>query len=679
MLLGAAQPLHAQTARDSLRDTTRYVLPRIVVNAARERAAPPPVAVSTIRPELLVRIPSANSVDLIRRVALIEVHEQGQGPGFAADVVIRGFTSDHSADVLLVIDGVPVNLPIHGHGEGYADWSVLLPAAISSSRVVYGTASPLYGDFALGGVVEVFTAAAAESTAYSLSGSQHGDLGVWLRTGTSKDDRGQLATLDLRRQQGWRQNSDYLLGNALLRGWHKLGNGRVEGGLATYATRWNSPGYISVAQYNARELDAFADESDGGAALRLVGHGRLAATLGTNAGLQVSTWLLWSDWRLFLHLPEAADEPVEQVGERDRRTGGGGQVEYTRLLGRGELTLGLSARADGARYHIGRTETRAPVSERESLSARYHQVALYVRRRHQFGRRVGIDVGARADVIRHAALNHLLSSSAWQSATAAVISPKLGARYELNSSTSLRGSFSRGFRSAVGVIGDPGRPPILAWSSDLGVQHTTQRIDLQAALFRMDVDNERRLDPVTQRISSKGSSVRQGLDTRVAWRPLDRLELRLSLTWNDARLTGAYADAHDDHKQNSIVPARVVQVTHHISALHPGADEGAVPGVARYHGIVGADLRLGHALLTADWRVTGPYIPIGEPNVETQAYVLFDIGVNLALSPAASLDLSLQNALDIRHPELRASGFINPGAPRTLRAALRVNHKKAAS
>src|SRR5688572_7005113 len=150
-LLLRAAALHGQTARDSLRDTARYILPRIVVNAPRERAAPPPVAVLNLRPEALVRIQAANSFDLIRRVAAIEVHEQGQGPGFASDIVIRGFTSDHSADVLLVIDGVPVNLPIHGHGEGYADWSVLLPAAIRSSRVVYGTASPLYGDFALGG------------------------------------------------------------------------------------------------------------------------------------------------------------------------------------------------------------------------------------------------------------------------------------------------------------------------------------------------------------------------------------------------------------------------------------------------------------------------------------------------------------------------------------------------
>jgi hypothetical protein len=40
-----------------------------------------------------------------------------------------------------------------------------------------------------------------------------------------------------------------------------------------------------------------------------------------------------------------------------------------------------------------------------------------------------------------------------------------------------------------------------------------------------------------------------------------------------------------------------------------------------------------------------------------------------------SLDLDLLNVLDQKYPELRASGFLNPGAPRTLRAALRLGRE----
>jgi outer membrane receptor for ferric coprogen and ferric-rhodotorulic acid len=71
-------------------------------------------------------------------------------------------------------------------------------------------------------------------------------------------------------------------------------------------------------------------------------------------------------------------------------------------------------------------------------------------------------------------------------------------------------------------------------------------------------------------------------------------------------------------------------------------------------------------------RFSGPYTPIGEPGVQTQSYAVLDLGTSIQVSRlGASFDMELQNVLDAKYPEVRASGFINPGAPRTLRAALR--------
>ncbi|MFL5530709.1 MAG: hypothetical protein ACJ8BC_01855, partial [Gemmatimonadales bacterium] len=68
----------------------------------------------------------------------------------------------------------------------------------------------------------------------------------------------------------------------------------------------------------------------------------------------------------------------------------------------------------------------------------------------------------------------------------------------------------------------------------------------------------------------------------------------------------------------------------------------------------------------------GPYTPIGEPGTKTQSYAVLDVGASLHLPPlGAVLDLELQNIFSAKYPEIRSSGFINPGAPRTLRAALR--------
>jgi outer membrane receptor for ferric coprogen and ferric-rhodotorulic acid len=53
---------------------------------------------------------------------------------------------------------------------------------------------------------------------------------------------------------------------------------------------------------------------------------------------------------------------------------------------------------------------------------------------------------------------------------------------------------------------------------------------------------------------------------------------------------------------------------------------------------------------------------------------VLDVGATIAWSRRrATLDLELQNVFNTRYPEIRASGFLNPGAPRALRAALRWN------
>src|SRR5829696_9910707 len=96
-----AQSTDTAAVTDSGRVTQ---LETINVTAERPRAAAPPVTTIEVAPEELRRTFAADAYDLLRRTGGIEVHEQGQGPGFASDAVIRGFSSDHSSDVLLTID-----------------------------------------------------------------------------------------------------------------------------------------------------------------------------------------------------------------------------------------------------------------------------------------------------------------------------------------------------------------------------------------------------------------------------------------------------------------------------------------------------------------------------------------------------------------------------------------------
>ncbi len=664
----AAQHEHA--ASDTAAATT---LAPITVVGARSSAVAPPVEAIEVPAEALHRAPASTPYDLVRRTAGIEVHEQGQGPGFASDAVIRGFTSDHSSDVLLVIDGVPVNLPIHGHVEGYADWSVLTPASLASIRVIPGPSSPIYGDFAFGGVVEAVTADDATGSEGVIRGSSYGDAGGWFRTGYRSAASGGLVAVDGQRQQGWRENDDYWLGNFVAHGWRKAGAGRLTGGAMLYGSTWNSPGFVSVERYNDDDLEAAADPTDGGGAGRLILHGHYNRPVGEAVTLETSLWTQGVRSHVYLNIPH--DGTVSQSEEEDRRIAAGGEARLTWRSGSTELSTGLSGRGDWTRYELFDTEARIRADQDQGNDGRYRSGAGFVRWRGLLAQRIAYDFGGRLDLIHYASLDRLVTGAGWRSETRLLANPKIGARYLLSDRVSLLASVARGFRGAIGVIGDPFRPPVTLWAKEVGASYRTDRVDARLALFRSDVANERILDPVTREVSDAGRSVRQGVSFDLAVSPAAGIRLAAEGTWNDARITEV-AGGDLTVPALSVAPPREFPTPRlHDVPLEPGA---RVPGVARYSGRAGVEARLTGAVDSrAGVRISGPFTPIGEPSVRTKGYELLDLGATIRLAQGGpSLDIDLLNVLDARYPELRASGFLNPGSPRSVRLALRLGRSE---
>ncbi len=590
------------------------------------------------------------------------MHEQGQGPGFASDAVIRGFTSDHSSDVLLVIDGVPINLPVHGHVEGYADWSLLSPASIGSLRVIHGPSSPLYGDFAFGGVVEAVTADDAQGATGAVRGSSYGDVGGWYRTGRRGTTGGAFVAVDGERQQGWRENDDYWLGNAVAHGWRQVGQGRLTGGAMLYGSSWNSPGFVSVARYNADQLEAATDPTDGGSAGRLILHGHYARPMAESATLETSLWAQGVRSRVFLNVPH--DGAVEQTEEEDRRIALGGDARTVWRPGTSEVTVGVTGRADWTRYELFDTEARERDGQDQGNNGRYRSGAAYLRWRGLLAQRIAYDLGGRLDVIGYRSLDRLVAGAPWRSETRVLASPKLGARYILNDRVALLASLSRGFRGAIGVIGDPSRPPVVAWAKEVGASYQGDRFDAHIALFRFDVSNERIQDPVTREVSEAGESVRQGVSLELTVTPIAPLQLTAEGTFNDARITGVGSrDAPivvprlDLHSPGELPTPRL-----HDVPLTPGA---RVPGVARYTGSIGAQATLTPALSArTGLRVSGPFTPIGEPGMRTRAYGVLDLGGSVRLGRSGTtLDLDLLNLLERPLPRASRLGVPQPRLP----------------
>lgn len=140
-------------AQDTLRPR---VLDPVVVTA--ERAASGLVssvaAVTRLSGAELARMPQATLADVLRRApgfVLVDF----DGLGFDPQVMVRGFYGGGEAEYVLVqVDGRAVNQL----QTGSIAWDVLPPlASIEAVEVVRGGGSPLYGDAAIAGVINIIT------------------------------------------------------------------------------------------------------------------------------------------------------------------------------------------------------------------------------------------------------------------------------------------------------------------------------------------------------------------------------------------------------------------------------------------------------------------------------------------------------------------------------------------
>ena len=73
--------------------------------------------------------PIQSSQDVLRIVPGLFI-AQHAGGGKAEQIFLRGYDIDHGTDIAITVDGMPVNMVSHAHGQGYADLHFLIPETV---------------------------------------------------------------------------------------------------------------------------------------------------------------------------------------------------------------------------------------------------------------------------------------------------------------------------------------------------------------------------------------------------------------------------------------------------------------------------------------------------------------------------------------------------------------------
>ena len=642
------QPADTGTARhDTL--TREPVMLRAVTITTTPAVRDEPSSAVKVTPSVIRQIPALNSYDLLRQSAGLEVHDQGQGPGFASDASIRGFSSDHSTDIALWVDGVPINEPVNGHAEGYSDWNLLMPQAVSSIEVLKGPTSALFGNFAMAGVVNVRTLERLQGTEVAASAGAYGRFEASLLTGLDRDATGAVIGLRGVHEGGWRPNSGYDLGQAQARWVRAVSSvATLDAGVELYGTRWNSPGFLSDSEFQRRRYSLVSNPSDGGFKRR--GQERVSLRVFAGPALlwRSTVYATQGRWQLFLTIPPepgAGEGTGRQTEEEDTRYGVGATSAFTWALPRGDVTAGVEGRWDRSEYQNWLTTDRRRDTAQALVGARQVSGAAFLQASLDLSRHVRANLGARYEAQDTRSEPRGLPAVA---AAKGVFAPKLGLLFHVPSLGALYANVSRGYRQTDGVITDPALPFITEWAYEAGAKLDLHDVSAGAAVFRMDVSNEQTFDPVTLASTSGGASRREGVELELEARPSPWLAVSTDWTFDDARYRRLVTDT------DTLDGARVFNTARYVGV----ASLRLAPADQRWAGRLSANF-------------VGPYSPFDAPGVVLPALTLLHASAELRIPRLGALEVGVRNLLDRAYPELRAGAFVTPGQPRSVFATLR--------
>jgi hypothetical protein len=100
--------------------------------------------------------PVNTSQDLLRIVPGLFI-AQHAGGGKAEQIFLRGYDIDHGTDISVAVDGMPVNMVSHAHGQGYADMHFLIPETVEKANFDKGPYFTTKGNLATAGYVSLET------------------------------------------------------------------------------------------------------------------------------------------------------------------------------------------------------------------------------------------------------------------------------------------------------------------------------------------------------------------------------------------------------------------------------------------------------------------------------------------------------------------------------------------
>ncbi len=481
--------------------------------------------------------PITNSQEVLRMVPGLFIGQHAGG-GKAEQIFLRGFDLDHGTDINITVDGMPVNMVSHAHGQGYADLHFVIPELIENVNFNKGPYYANKGNLTTAGFVEFNTKDYLKKNFVKV---EIGDFDTYRFVSginiIKNHNKSLILATEASFTNGYFDNPQrFLRNNFLLKYYQRINNTHtLTSSISYFNSKWNASGQIPLRAYQNGTIGFFGaiDNNEGGNTSRSNFNVELKSKLSSNSFLKNQVFINKYDFNLYSNFTFFKFDTIngDQIRQKESRYLIGSNSEFQHNLNlfkiNSDIKAGIQSRfdlIDG--IELSRTKHRDSTTMNLMLgNVNESNLSLYYSQCLHITNKLDVTAALRIDNVNNIYQDQKFNNSS--SSYSFIILPKVNLEYNLNENIQLYFYNGKGFHSLdsrVGILNYSNIKLPSAYGSDFGgVFKFRKNIILQTAIWYLYLQNEYIYVGDEGILELGGRSFRKGTDLSL------RIELKRNL------------------------------------------------------------------------------------------------------------------------------------------------------
>ncbi len=468
--------------------------------------------------------PVNSSQEILRKVPGLFIGQHAGG-GKAEQLFLRGFDIDHGTDIAIDVDGIPVNMVSHAHGQGYADLHFVIPETIEKIDFGKGTYFANKGDFATAGYVSFQTKEKIDKSSLNFEVGQFNTkrtVGIFNLLEKQKNQNAFLTTeyilIDgpFDSPQNFKRLNLFGKYNSLF-----ANNSKLSLTVSRFTSKWDASGQIPQRLIDNGSLSRFGavDNTEGGLTSRTNFNVAFIKTLNENTVLKTNAFYSKYQFELYSNFTFFLEDPIngDQIKQKENRDIYGLNTEIQKKYNSSSYQFGFGFRADATQdtelsHTLGRYQTLEKIKLGDIDQT---NIFSYLNVSFDFGK-LKINPALRIDYFKFDYQDKLSTLYKTQTENKTKFSPKLNFIFTQNNNLQFFLKSGLGFHSndARVVVAQTGKQILpTAFGSDLGtIFKATPKLIINSSLWLLNLEQEFVYVGDAGIVEPSGKSRRLGVD-----------------------------------------------------------------------------------------------------------------------------------------------------------------------